>query len=134
MMINKLKIASICIAISGCATPAQLVVDPQSISNQSKFATDSAECRTLAESYKGNAGTTAGAAVIGGTAAGVATVAATFVLLGPIALPITTAAAIAGGGLLGTGSQQNKINRSRENITVQCMNERGYKAYSPNVK
>lgn len=122
-------------SMTACATPVQLVVDPHSISDRPKYDSDTAECRSLSDSYQGNGAATAGAAVIGGTAAGLGAALAVGVATGGLLiLPMAAVAAVGGGGMMGGAHEQNKVNRSRENILVQCMNDRGYKAFSPNAK
>lgn len=121
-------------SMTACATPVQLVVDPHSISDRPKYDNDTAECKSLSDSYQGNDAATAGAAVVGGTAAGLGAALAVAVATGGLILIPAAVVAVGGGGMMGGAHEQNKVNRSRENILVQCMNDRGYKAFSPNAK
>ena len=63
-------------ALSACVTSPQIVVDANSIGNQTRYAQDKEECTQLAKSYDRNNESAANAAVGAGTgAASVASVA-----------------------------------------------------------
>lgn len=122
-----IAVGMVCVT-AACATTPQLIVDPSSIRDQGKYAVDTQECTALADSYKGDtAGTTGKAALAGVAAAGLAAL-----VVGPLVLPATLIAAGAGGGLAGTSGDRRHLKQAREKILVQCMSDRGYKAYSAN--
>ncbi len=119
---------SLACVTAACATTPQLIVDPSSIQDQSKFALDRQFCTELAEAYKGDTGESTGKAALGGlAAAGLAAL-----VVGPLVFPATLVLSGATGGVLATSGDRKDLKRSREKIIVQCMNDRGYKAYSPN--
>jgi hypothetical protein len=124
---------------AACATTPELIVDPSSIRDQGKYAVDTQDCTALAEAYKGDTTGTAGKAAVGAgagilAAAGVAAavVATGGLVLLPGAVVATGVAAGVGGGVLGTSGDRKDLKRAREKIIAQCMNDRGYKAYSAN--
>lgn len=116
--------------IAGCSTQ-QLVVDPKSISDQTKFDQDKQECKTVSETYDktesvaGNAAL--GAAAGGATAAGVATAVAGAIFWP--AIPFIIAGGLVVGAASGGSTKSDEIT-IREKIWVDCLNDRGYKAYS----
>jgi hypothetical protein len=126
---------SLACVTAACATTPQLIVDPSSVRDQGKFAVDTQECTALAEAYNGDVAATAGKAAMG-AGVGILTAAAVVVTGGLYLLPATiSAAAIAagvGGGVVGSSGERRDLKRAREKIIVQCMNDRGYKAYSAN--
>ena len=117
--------------VSGCASDPQLAVDPKSIIDTAKFASDKKECTAIAKNYdlSGNAVKNAavGAAAGGAAVAGVATAVAGAVFAP--AIPFILAGSAAGGALMG-GSAKKKETAAREAILAQCMTDRGYKAYT----
>ncbi len=117
--------------LSACSSQPQLAVDPKSIVDTAKFASDQNECLAIAKNYdlSGNAVKNAavGAAAGGAAVAGVATAVAGAVFLP--AIPFIIAGAAAGGGLMG-GSAKKKETEAREAILAQCMTDRGYKVYT----
>ena len=130
------RVVSACLvsSVSACATPAQLVIDPSSISDQATYLADTAECTSLAESYDGNAAASAGSALVGSGLAGVgATMVVGLATGGLLIAPMAALAAVTAGGMAGAGRESNKVNRARENILAQCMEARGYRAYNPNA-
>jgi hypothetical protein len=130
-MQKTLAIVAAAACLAGCASQPQLTVDPKSIVDTGKFATDQNECLAIAKNYdlSGNAVKNAavGAAAGGATVAGIATAVAGAVFLP--AIPFIIAGAAAGGGLMG-GSAKKKETEAREAILAQCMTDRGYKVYT----
>lgn len=125
--------AGLSIALFGCASAPQVVVDPRSIESEALYRRDMAECHKLATSYSKQDAATGNAAIgatVGGvTVAGVA-VAAAGAVFAP-AIPFIVAGAAA-GGTLGGGSTKMSETASREKILAACLTDRGYRAYSPN--
>jgi hypothetical protein len=107
-----------------------VVVDPQSIKDVTKYDQDYAECKALSEGYDAS-GATTGSALIGAGAA-VGTAALVLATGGMYLLPAGVAAAGAGGAAVGGSISKNKEGRAREKIWAECLNERGYKAYTSN--
>jgi outer membrane lipoprotein SlyB len=116
--------------LGGCASKPQMVVDPQSIKDQAKYEIDAGECLEIARSFDLSGNTAAkavGGAAIGGAAvAGIASAVAGAVFAP--AIPFIVAGSLAGGGMWGAASTKEE-RRAREKILVQCLNDRGYKAY-----
>ena len=125
-MISLLVIGS----VVGCASNPQIVVDPKSVSDGVKYDRDMAECKTMSENYDASAAT-AGSAMLG---AGAAVGSAALILAtgGLYLLPAGIAAAGAGGAAAGGSISKSKENQAREKIWADCMNDRGYKAYTSN--
>jgi hypothetical protein len=122
----------ICILLSAtlgaCASSPQIVIDPQSITDMTKYNSDLTECKSISEGYDAS-GATAGSAALG---AGVAlgTVAAVLATGGMYLLVPGIAAASGGGAAIGGGIGQSKENSAKERIWADCMNGRGYKAFT----
>lgn len=110
----------------------KVAVDPVSITDQTKYQTDMAECRKVAETYD-LTGTTVTTGVIAGAAGGATVAGVAMAVAGglfPPAIPfILAGAAAAGAG--GVGWTKSKEKEAREKILAACLNERGYKAYPP---
>jgi len=118
------------VTIVACSTPPQVVIDPASIKDVTKYESDLAQCKAVSEGYDASTAT-AGSAVLGAGAA-VGTAALVLATGGMYLLPAGIAAAGAGGAAAGGSISQNKESRAREKIWANCMTERGYKAYSSN--
>lgn len=127
---NKLVSIVLVASITGCATGPQIVVDPQSIKDVTKYDKDLAECKAISEGYDAS-GATTGSALLGAGAA-VGTAALVLATGGMYLLPAGIVAAGAGGAAVGGGISKNKEGRAREKIWAECMAERGYKAYTSN--
>ena len=116
--------------LGGCASKPQMVVDPRSITDQAKYEQDASECLEVAKTFDLSGRTAAkaiGGAAIGGAAgAGVASAVAGAVFAP--AIPFIIAGTLTGGGIWGASSSKEE-NRAREKILVQCLNDRGYRAY-----
>ena len=118
------------LALLGCASAPQIVVDPSSISDQKQYEVDASECLEIARSFDLTGATSAkvvsGALIGGGAVAGIATAVAGAVFAP--AVPFTVAGGLAGGGLWGASSSKEE-RKAREKIMVQCLNDRGYNSY-----
>ena len=119
-----------------CATSQSLyVIDPQTIENEAKLKVDEAECFQLAKTIELDdekaSKAVAGIALGAGGAAGAAALA--FGAVFPPAIPFIAAAGALGGGLYGA-SASDKEKAYRTNVLQQCLEERGYKLYLPDVK
>ena len=120
----------LCLTLVACSTPPQVVIDPASIKDVTKYDTDLAQCKLVSEGYDASTAT-AGSAVLGAGAA-VGTAALVLATGGMYLLPLGIAVAGAGGAAAGGSLSQNKESRAREKIWSSCMTERGYKAYTSN--
>lgn len=132
---DRTKVTSllISIALAGCASAPQVVVDPKSITSEATYQKDMDECHRIAKSYDLSDTKTKnallGAAGGGLVVAGVATAVAGAIFLP--ALPFIAAGATA-GGLAGGGLTKSGETSAREKILAQCLKDRGYKTYSGN--
>ena len=115
-------------SIVGCASSPQVIVDPKSITDGIKYNRDMAECKNLSENYDASAAT-AGSAMLGAGAA-VGTAALVLATGGLYLLPAGIAVAGGGGAAVGSGISQSRENQAKEKIWADCLNGRGYKAYS----
>lgn len=118
------------LSLAGCSTAPQVVVDPKSIKDVVKYDKDLAECKAVSQGYDASSAT-AGSAMLGAGAA-LGTTALILATGGLYLLPAGIVMAGAGGAAVGGGMSQNKEGRAREKIWAECMNERGYKAYTSN--
>ena len=119
------------ILLAGCSG-MQIAVDPQSIKDQEAYRKDLAECESVAKTYD-LTGTTATTGLIAGAAGGTAVAGIAMAVAGglfPPAIPFIAAGAL-GAGAGGVGYGQAKESEAREKIYAECMNQRGYRAYSP---
>ena len=115
-------------SILGCSTTPQVIVDPKSVSDGIKFNRDMAECKAISENYD-MSDATAGSAIIGAGAA-VGTAALILATGGLYLLPAGVALAGGGGAVVGGGVSKAKESQAREKIWADCLNDRGYKAYT----
>ena len=119
--------------LSGCASQPQVVVDPKSITSESRYQQDMDECHKVSQNYDlSNATKTIaalGAAGGGLAVAGLATAVAGAVFLPavPFIMAGATAGGIAGGGLTKSGETA-----AREKILSECLRDRGYRTYAVN--
>ena len=118
----------ILIVLSGCASAPQIVIDPQSITDMSKHNADMTECKAISEGYDASAAT-GGTALLGAGLA-VGTVAAVLATGGLYLLVPGIAIAGGGGAAVGGGIGMSKENSAKERIWADCMNGRGYKAFT----
>lgn len=114
--------------LASCSTNPQVVVDPTSIKDQAKYTLDISECKSLSERYD-RSDATAGSAMVGAGVA-VGTVAAVLATGGLYLLPAGVAAAGGTGAAVGGGVSKSKESQAREKIWADCLNDRGYKAYT----
>ena len=119
-----------CFMLSSCAGGPKIAVDPQSITDGEKYQKDLEECRIVSKNYD-STGSVAGSAAVGALA-GVGTIAAIIATGGLYLLPAGAALAGGTGAGIGGGISKNKESRAQEKIWANCMNTRGYKAYSSN--
>ncbi len=126
-----LSTLAISIFVSGCASSVNVAVDPASITDRKKFEADYQTCQAIAKTYDlsqdTNQNAVMGAAIGAVGVAGVATAVAGAVFAP--AIPFIIAGGAAGGGLMG-GATQQKENQARENILTDCLDKRGYRAFS----
>jgi hypothetical protein len=125
---KKIILATVIVVVVGCASSPQVIVDPKSISDGIKYNRDMAECKTISENYDASAAT-AGSAMLGAGAA-VGTAALVLATGGLYLLPAGVAIAGGGGAAVGGGISQSRENQAREKIWADCLNDRGYKAYT----
>lgn len=130
MKITKISAYMLILSLTGCATSPQVAVDPQSIKDVAQYDKDLAECKAVSQSYDAS-GATTGSAVLGAGAA-VGTAALVLATGGLYLLPAGIAVAAGGGAAVGGGLSKNKEGRAREKIWAECLNQRGYKAYTSN--
>lgn len=115
-------------ALVSCASKSQIVIDPQSISDMPKYNSDMTECRAISEGYNASSATAGSAALGAGVALG--TVAAVLATGGLYLLVPGAVLAAGGGAAVGGGIGQSKENSAKERIWADCMNGRGYKAFT----
>jgi len=126
-------IALTALIISGCTNTSklQVVVDPSSVPDKTKYDVDAGQCINIAKSYdltKQTVGNAAVAAVAtGGAVAGVATAVAGAVFAP--AIPFIIAGTLLGGGVAGDRVNKKEL-AAREKILADCLKDRGYKVYS----
>ena len=131
-----ISITLLTLFLISCATSQSLyVIDPGTVSEPIKLKIDEEECFELAKTIdlddeKANKAL-AGIAIGAGGAAGAAALA--FGAVFPPAIPFIAAAGALGGGLYGA-SASDKEKAYRTNVLQQCLEERGYKLYLPDVK
>ena len=118
------------VLITGCSS-VNVVVDPTSIRNQARFDRDSAQCQYLAESYDLQNDKLVNTAIGAGTGA-MTTVGLASAIIGTLhvpSLPFMMAGTLGGGGA-GVGWSTFKESAVQEKILTQCLNRKGYRAYS----
>jgi hypothetical protein len=125
---KKIILLAVILSIVGCSSGPQVIVDPKSVTDGVQYNRDMAECKTLSENYDGSAAT-AGSAMLGAGAA-VATAALVLATGGLYLLPAGIAVAGGGGAAIGGGISQSRENQAREKVWAECLNGRGYKAFS----
>jgi hypothetical protein len=125
---NKTISFLVAVTMVSCASGPQVVVDPKSVTDGIKYNKDMAECKTIADNYDASSATT-GSALLGAGAA-VGTAALVLATGGLYLLPAGILAAGGGGAAIGGGISKSKESESRERIWADCLNDRGYKAYT----
>ncbi len=125
---KKIIAISVVASLVGCASSPQVIVDPKSVTDGIKYNRDMAECKTISENYDASAAT-AGSAMLG-AGAGIGTAALVLATGGLYLLPAGVAVAGGGGAAVGGGISQSRESQAREKIWADCLNDRGYKAYT----
>jgi hypothetical protein len=121
----------LCVLLSAGCSSVNVVVDPSSIRNQARFDRDSAQCQYLAESYDLRNDKVVNTAIGAGTGA-VTTVGLASAIFGALhvpSMPFVMAGTLGGGGA-GVGWSTYKESAVQEKILTQCLNRKGYRAYS----
>lgn len=116
--------------LCACASDPQIVVDPQSITDQAKYQKDLQECKTLSLTYTQDNEKTTGASI--GAVAALGTATAVLATGGMYLLPGGALVVAGGGAALGSRSATGKEISTQEQIWAQCMGKRGYSAYTSN--
>jgi outer membrane murein-binding lipoprotein Lpp len=117
-------------SMAGCSS-VNVVVDAASIRNQARFDRDSTQCSELAESYDLNEDKVANS-VVGAGSGALTTVGLASAVVGSLyvpSMPFMVAGTLGGGGM-GVGWSSYKENAAQEKILTQCLNRKGYRAYS----
>ena len=125
---NKFICIFLSVTLGACASSPQIVIDPQSITDMTKYNGDMTECKAISEGYDATGATTGSALLGAGVAVG--TIAAVLATGGMYLLVPGIAAATGGGAAIGGGIGQSKENSAKERIWADCMNGRGYKAFT----
>lgn len=133
-MFKKASSILILFIVVACASNPELLIDPASITSQAQLDLDRQACIDIANGLdstdevlaKSVGGAAIGAAAVGGVATAVAGA-----IFAP-AIPFIIAGGAAGGGLWGSAaSREEKEGKLR--VMEQCMSDRGYRVYSPNL-
>ena len=129
MVANYFKFLILILFLLGsCASDPKITVDPKSVSDMDKYQKDLKECKDIAMNFE-NKDAQGKSAILGGAAA-VGTTAAILATGGMYLLPSGAALFGGGGAALGTGVSKSKQNDARQKIWSECMNKRGYEAYT----
>ena len=129
MVANYFKFLILILFLLGsCASDPKITVDPKSVSDMDKYQKDLKECKDIAMNFE-NKDAQGKSAILGGAAA-VGTTAAILATGGMYLLPSGAALFGGGGAALGTGISKSKQNDARQKIWSECMNKRGYEAYT----
>ena len=116
------------VSLCACASDPQIVVDPQSITDQAKYQKDLQECKSLSLSYTQDNEKTTGAGI--GAVAALGTAAAVLATGGMYLLPGGALVVAGGGAALGSRRATGKEISVQEQIWAQCMEKRGYSAFT----
>ena len=127
---NKLSIILILnvFVLSSCASDPKITVDPKSVKDMGKYQVDLKECKDIAMNFENKDAQTKSAAL--GAGAAVATTSAIIATGGLYLLPAGAALFGGGGAAIGSGISKSKQNDARQKIWADCMNKRGYDAYT----
>ena len=123
----------LCIVFSAGCSSVNVVVDPSSIRNQARFERDSAQCLYLAESYDLQNDKVFNTAT-GASSSAMTTVSVPSAIFGNLHVPslsFMVAGTWSGGGASVGWSTFNE-SAMQEKILTQCLNRKGYRAYSAN--
>lgn len=117
---------------TGCASKLQVIVDPKSIADETKYQRDMDECHGLAKSYD-LSDNTRNNALLGAAGGGIAVAGIATAVAGAVFLPALPfiAAGAAAGGLTGGGLTKSGETTAREKIWADCMKDRSYRIYAP---
>ena len=114
--------------LSSCASDPKITVDPKSVKDMGKYQVDLKECKDIAMNFENKDAQTKSAAL--GAGAAVATTSAIIATGGLYLLPAGAALCGGGGAAIGSGISKSKQNDARQKIWADCMNKRGYEAYT----
>lgn len=114
--------------LSSCASDPKITVDPKSVKDMGKYQVDLKECKDIAMNFENKDAQTKSAAL--GAGAAVATTSAIIATGGLYLLPAGAALFGGGGAAIGSGISKSKQNDARQKIWADCMNKRGYDAYT----
>ena len=118
----------IILGLSSCASDPKITVDPKSVKDMGKYQTDLKECKDIAMNFENKDAQAKSAAL--GAGAAVATTSAIIATGGLYLLPTGAALFGGGGAAIGSGYSKSKQNEARQKIWAECMNKRGYDAYT----
>ena len=114
--------------LSSCASDPKITVDPKSVKDIGKYQVDLKECKDIAMNFENKDAQAKSAAL--GAGAAVATTSAIIATGGLYLLPAGAALFGGGGAAIGSGYSKSKQNEARQKIWAECMNKRGYDAYT----
>ena len=114
--------------LSSCASDPKITVDPKSVKDMGKYQVDLKECKDIAMNFENKDAQMKSAAL--GAGAAVATTSAIIATGGLYLLPAGAALFGGGGAAIGSGVSKSKQNDARQKIWADCMNKRGYDAYT----
>ena len=118
--------------VAGCTNSSklQVVVDPASVVDKSKYDADAAQCIQIAKNYD-LTGQTVGNAAVAAAASGAAVAGVATAVAGAVfapAIPFIIAGSMFGGGYAGDKVAKKEL-AAREKILTECLKDRGYKVY-----
>ena len=114
--------------LGGCAGKPQITVDPNSITDTAQYKVDLEECETISKNYKNDEAVGKSAALGAGAAVGTASL--VLATGGLYLLPAGVGLAAGGGAAVGGGVSKAQESSAQEKIWAECMNSRGYSAYT----
>ena len=114
--------------ISSCASDPKITIDPKSVKDIDKYQIDLKECKDIAMNFENKDAQVKSAAL--GAAGVVGTIGAIAATGGLYLLPAGVALFGGGGAAIGSGMIKSKQNDARQKIWADCMNKRGYDAYT----
>jgi len=126
-ILNNVLVLCLVFAVA-CASDPKITVDPKSVSDMNQYQDDLKECKEIAMKFD-NKDAQGKSALLGGAAA-VGTTTAILATGGLYLLPAGAALFGGGGAAIGSGISKSKQNDARQKIWAECMNKRGYEAYT----
>jgi len=114
--------------ISSCASDPKITIDPKSVKDIGKYQIDLKECKDIAMNFENKDAQVKSAAL--GAAGVVGTIGAIAATGGLYLLPAGAVLFGGGGAAIGSGLTKSKQNDARQKIWADCMNKRGYDAYT----